>query len=559
MEEKKKLFWLKVLVIFLAVMFVFALASRAAASLTVPIVSVQSPVSGKIVHTVTAQGSVKAKAQTAVVTESGILVSDVCVRLGENVKEGTLLFSLSMESLEEQIFDLECQIKKLALEEAAQKDSRQKAAEKQQTEEKRAAEDYKNTVSENEKTVESAQKQVDLAVSAEEEQKQKLNNAQTLKEQTAQEWNGAMTAKSQAQKELETANADLYEKEQRLFEAKTAFEEAQRMFDNAEEKEKVQEMLDLCTAAVLSAQSDYEISLQEVNEKQAVYEMYEAIVLEKQSAYQKQEENCEKEQEIYETCQQHTIEQKNVYEETKQTAEHTKKAAERVLEDAQASASADNTEQINEIAMAQYERELEKLNVLKEQKGQIYAQTDGVIESIFVQTGQKTTDTAALVMSDVSSGLSFWAQIDKENEMYAAVGDSAQISGVGKEEQCVISGMEISKDEKSITLFAEISSDVFSAGESAQITITRKSQQYQYVIPISAIRQENNKTYVLVLETQNTTLGEQYAARKVEVAIEDKNNNLAAVSANALSADSLIITDSDRSTANGDIVRLAEE
>ena len=47
-------------------------------------------------------------------------------------------------------------------------------------------------------------------------------------------------------------------------------------------------------------------------------------------------------------------------------------------------------------------------------------------------------------------------------------------------------------------------------------------------------------------------------ARKAEVQILDKNSSYAAVSGNSLSADCQIITDSDRTVGNGDVVRMTE-
>ena len=43
-------------------------------------------------------------------------------------------------------------------------------------------------------------------------------------------------------------------------------------------------------------------------------------------------------------------------------------------------------------------------------------------------------------------------------------------------------------------------------GESAQMTATRKSESYDYLVPVTAVWQENNKAYVLLLETENTVL-----------------------------------------------------
>ena len=137
--------------------------------------------------------------------------------------------------------------------------------------------------------------------------------------------------------------------------------------------------------------------------------------------------------------------------------------------------------------------------------------------------------------------------------------DNATITGVGKEtSDCSIVSLEISKDGSSIKVSIAMQGDDFLPGESAQMTATRKSESYDYLVPVTAVWQENNKAYVLLLETENTVLGEQYIARKAEVQILDKNSSYAAVSGNSLSADCQIITDSDRTVGNGDVVRMTE-
>ena len=163
-------------------------------------------------------------------------------------------------------------------------------------------------------------------------------------------------------------------------------------------------------------------------------------------------------------------------------------------------------------------------------------------------------------MSDEQSGLFFTTTTDSKNREYLSAGDNATITGVGKEtSDCSIVSLETSKDGSSIKVSIAMQGDDFLPGESAQMTATRKSESYDYLVPVTAVWQENNKAYVLLLETENTVLGEQYIARKAEVQILDKNSSYAAVSGNSLSADCQIITDSDRTVGNGDVVRMTSK
>ena len=84
--RKSGIFWLKGLAGLLAVMLVFTVASRVAASITVPQVTAVAPTSGKIEHTVIASGTVEAGGEKAIVTEEGILVAQVNVHTGEHIE-----------------------------------------------------------------------------------------------------------------------------------------------------------------------------------------------------------------------------------------------------------------------------------------------------------------------------------------------------------------------------------------------------------------------------------------------------------------------------------------
>lgn len=515
---KSGIFWLKGLAGLLAVMLVFTIASRVVASITVPQVTASAPSSGKIEHTVMASGTVEAGGEKAIVTEEGILVAQVNVHTGESIGEGETLFALDMDSLEDQIYELQNQIKKLQLENDSLKKNKAQADAKQQLELKRAQEDYEETIAKN--TVSDGKAN------------EALQKAADAKSQAEKELNSAKDALAQAEKELNAVKEEL----QNVKDAAAA-EQSKDTADQTGEAEKKD-----TNSTITQKLQQLEEAVQE---KQNTYDTIQAKVTEKQAALDSASVALEEKQEQLES--------------STSTAEDAKKAAERAVEDAGLSADIDHTQEINAISLEQYQKQLEKLKTLKQQNGEITAPSSGIITKVCVETGQKTTDTAAVVMSDEQSGLFFTTTTDSKNREYLSVGDNATITGVGKEtSDCSIVSLETSEDGSSIKVSIAMQGDDFLPGESAQMTATRKSEIYDYLVPVTAVWQENNKAYVLLLETENTVLGEQYIARKAEVQILDKNSSYAAVSGNSLSADCQIITDSDRTVGNGDVVRMTE-
>ena len=534
--RKSGIFWLKGLAGLLAVMLIFTIASRVAASITVPQVTASAPTSGKIEHTVIASGTVEAGGEKAIVTEEGILVAQVNVHTGEHIEEGSVLFTFATDSLEDQIYELQNQIKKLQLENDSLRKNKTQAEAKQQLELKRAQEDYEETIAKNTVSNEKAN--------------EALQKATDAKSQAEKELNSARDALAQAEKELNAAKQELQN-------AKDAAAAEQKK-DTAEPVDKTgNSVTDQPKDADASGKNEQDNTtnstitqqLQQfeeaVQEKQNTYDTIQAKVTEKQAALDSASTALEEKQEQLESDM--------------SAASDAKKAAERTVEDAGLSADTDHTQEINAISLEQYQKQLEKLKTIKQQNGEITAPSSGIITKVCVETGQKTTDTAAIVMSDEQSGLFFTTTTDSKNREYLSVGDNATITGVGKEtSDCSIVSLETSEDGSSIKVSISMQGDDFSPGESAQMTVTRKSESYDYLVPVTAVWQENNKAYVLLLETENTVLGEQYIARKAEVEILDKNSSYAAVNGNSLSTDCKIITDSDRTVGNGDVVRIME-
>ena len=537
--RKSGIFWLKGLAGLLAVMLVFTVASRVAASITVPQVTAAAPTSGKIEHTVIASGTVEAGGEKAIVTEEGILVAQVNVHTGEHIEEGSVLFTLATDSLEDQIYELQNQIKKLQLENDSLRKNKTQAEAKQQLELKRAQKDYEETIAKNTVSNEKANEALQKATDAKSQAEKELNSARDALAQAEKELNAAkqelQNAKDAAAAEQKKDIAEPVDK------TGNSVTDQPKDADDADASGKNEQ--DNTTNSTITQQlKQFEEAVQE---KQNTYDTIQAKVTEKQAALDSASTALEEKQEQLESDM--------------SAASDAKKAAERAVEDAGLSADTDHTQEINAISLEQYQKQLEKLKTIKQQNGAITAPSSGIITKVCVETGQKTTDTAAIVMSDEQSGLLFTTTTDSKNREYLSVGDNATITGVGKEtSDCSIVSLETSEDGSSIKVSISMQGDDFSPGESAQMTVTRKSESYDYLVPVTAVWQENNKAYVLLLETENTVLGEQYIARKAEVEILDKNSSYAAVSGNSLSTDCKIITDSDRTVGNGDVVRMTE-
>lgn len=234
--------------------------------------------------------------------------------------------------------------------------------------------------------------------------------------------------------------------------------------------------------------------------------------------------------------------------------------AERKVEDAEnTEISNDASVEINNIVIEEKQKQLKKLQQLKEEEGKILAPSEGVITKNYLMAGQKTTDTAAFTVADLSSGMRYVAEIKKEDKKYVQVGDKVTLELTGSNiEDLSIQSIEEKEDSNGYQVTVMLPKDALSIGDSATLKVVKQSETYSTTVPLSAIHREDSKDYVYVAEEMNTVLGAELVVRAIEVTILEKNNQYAALMDGNLTTKMQIITDSDRYIEAGKRVRLQD-
>ena len=102
----------------------------------------------------------------------------------------------------------------------------------------------------------------------------------------------------------------------------------------------------------------------------------------------------------------------------------------------------------------------------------------------------------------------------------------------------------------------EVSGDV-SAGAQLTVSIGERSQNYDFVVPNSAIRSDSNGKFIYLIQAKNSALGNRYFARRVNVEVIASDDKNSAVTG-AINYGDYVITTSSAPLKNGDQVRMAE-
>lgn len=234
------------------------------------------------------------------------------------------------------------------------------------------------------------------------------------------------------------------------------------------------------------------------------------------------------------------------------------KEAKRALEDAAETEAKDNSAKINAVTIAQKQQQLATLQKVKASGGKVKAQMSGVVSSVQLTVGEKTTDTAAFLLADTSGGLRFTTQVSKEDAIYVDAGDTVTLKAGDRtwEDMTVLSAE--TEEDHTVKVMVYVPKKTISLGANASMELCKTSEEYSITLPITAIHSEKDKYFVYTMEKADTVLGGAYVAKKTNVTIAEKNGEYAAIKDGDLSSGDAVIVDSDAILSAGENVRLQE-
>lgn len=210
----------------------------------------------------------------------------------------------------------------------------------------------------------------------------------------------------------------------------------------------------------------------------------------------------------------------------------------------------------------EYNKELAKLKPLLDAGGKIASEKEGIVTSVIAENGAVTTDTIALI-ADKNEGYKFIGEIIKENRTSIKQGQAVAVNlgTYGIIENLTIDSISKNQDNAdTLNVAVVLPVGIGEIDDSGEIIVSSKSKKYGTCVPLSALRQgEGSDYYILVVTEKETVLGEELIAQKVDVKVEKRDGEYAAVTEGALGRNDKIIIDSNKAIKDGDRVRLETE
>lgn len=140
------------------------------------------------------------------------------------------------------------------------------------------------------------------------------------------------------------------------------------------------------------------------------------------------------------------------------------------------------------------------------------------------------------------------------------VGDTAEVlnNWYGNNVSAVVSAIRKDPQNRSNSMIiCDMKGDV-SVGDSYTLSIGEQSSNYDTIVPTSAIREDSNGKFILIIESKSTPLGNRYYARRVDVDVITSDDTKSAVTG-ALEGYEYVITTTTKPIKENEQVRLASE
>lgn len=572
----KKREWVKTAaIIFLTVLLILTFFSNTIQNYSLPEVATQYVQSGTITAKIRGTGTIESGDPYEVKVTESRKVSSVAVKVGDTVQKGDILFYLADEDSEElKTAQTELEAAQNAYDTAllteavtaadiysANKNVSTAALRQQITSAQTALKNAKAAVKPLQTRVKELEKTIaeyDTQITYEKDQDTNAGSRVTVTKKALENATNAQPTAAanltKAQTELEAAQKNQAAAQQNLNNAKAdpvssgdasyiaalqqALDEAnKKLTDAANDYNSKKEALDKANEALTNAQNDYNSAVSDNNGRQGS----QTIV------------NLQGTRAAYQV-------QLNAVKQELTEAEAARDDAQTALTElvAQVGNVAGLEDKLEAIAKAQ-----EKVDELtaKSIGATITADIAGTVTSVNVTAGNTTSATTPVaVLQPEGKGYSLSFSVTNDQAKRLSVGDQAELVNSWRYDDVVVKLASIKPDttdpgQKKLLTF-DVSGSV-TAGQSLNISVGQKSANFDYIVPNSAVREDSNGKFILIVESKSSPLGNRYVATRVDVEVLASDDKQTAVNG-GLYGYEYVITTSSAPVEAGKLVRLAD-
>ncbi len=526
------------LAVFFVLMWICTLVSKSIYASKLPRVNTVNPEKRRIEHLVEAEGIVKQGSDVAVHTLPGMRVMKICVRVGDEVEEGSELFWLDTDDLGELIEEKKLEAAKLEYQIEDLKENRALEGIEKQKEISRAREDLEVTADKADTALERADEALDQAG-------EKLNRLDGKKpsatsdgdrKKANEEYEQWVKQGEQLAATVSGNQVSVAEKEKHLEKVKGE--------GNAEEIKKAEEELKAAAEALEAAEDRYENyqsnpkSRPDFSDEDSARKAWES--------------------------------EKEILEDNVRNAQYGRedaltgnadslRNAERALEDAGMPERSDSTLEIYQMQLERLQKEIERYREIYQAGGKVASDRLGTVTKVNLTVGERTVDGAAVVCADNEVPYQFETLIAKEQKKYVNQGDTVTLS------------TPEGKSELEINYLEEDASGAYRAvvylpqgkgtlGMSGTLNKAEVTESYECCVPVDALHKEGmgERYYIYLVGERDGILGRERYVEMRYVKVLDMNDSYAALENGSVLKEEEVIIGSNKEVENNMVVRMED-
>ncbi len=211
--------------------------------------------------------------------------------------------------------------------------------------------------------------------------------------------------------------------------------------------------------------------------------------------------------------------------------------------------------------IAEKEEQIAKLKE-KSMGAEITAPVAGTVTSLSYVAGETTKpEEPAAVIQVEGKGFTLTISVTNEQAKKVQVGDEAELQNAWyyDDVKAIVSAIKPDPDspgQKKLIVF-DVTGSSIQGGQALNVSVGQRSAEYEFVVPNSAVREDNNGKFILIVESKSTPLGNRYIATRVDVEVLASDDNNTAISAPLYGYEYVITTSTKPVEANKQ-VRLNE-
>lgn len=349
------------------------------------------------------------------------------------------------------------------------------------------------------------------------------------------------------EKMLESAKSELYAAQNKLKDAQRKLEDAQNVIKN-DNSSKIKSVEDSIKALKSS-------KLKLNNQKTKLENSYSQL----QSAY----ETAKAEADSYQKADENLLDTLN------QSVQEKRKALETLYVNLSKEKNDDNLKR--QVAALDNEQKAESIEMKKDEISNlqkkrkrvvIKAKLAGTVSDVTAKSGENTAPGNSLLqIQSRRNGFQLSIPVTTEQSKLVKRGDNATVLNIWDDDVKVILA-NIKSDQQNPnagkTLVFNVTGKSIENGTSLSISVGEKKANYDYIVPTSAIREDSDGKFVLIVQEKSSPVGNRYIAKREEVTVITQNETQSAISAGFDSHVS-VITTSSKAVEKGDYVRLAQQ